>query len=476
MIYVGNTKYKMYVGSTPRKFQTEKEYFYVFHSATGIIERHKMQNHFNLYELVSEGYIYDGYSFSIGIDDNYIGDYSLALKNGTFEIDYPNIEWVDDKIQDVNFTSYDGTTISKTGRNGSKSMHGNHATYISTEKANDMTPIPGAIYYLIEVDASKYGRFSIVKVGASKDAEGKYNCFAVVAKIATGNQQSLNVYINGVKVENGKTLTSFTCSYYLNGTRKSYTISQSVLGYRFFTLRSDLLYYGAGVTEAFEDNTNYAIRMVWVSIDGMEQDHVLVLHTGNRTDDTLKTANPSEYLELTGTQWIDTGLTFNSVDDFELVFDVAPTRFYNYNPIHCINNGTTNESWIDSSGKYAYRQASVRSNNFALTLNQRVKIRNVYKNGKCDIYIDDTLKQSITCNPVSLENTLWLFHRVAYAELKVYWVYIYKNGELVMGLQPIKSGNNGYFLDYVNDKIIYNSGTGDFVLPSEESNETNESE
>ena len=247
MLYVGDNKYRVYVGNTLRKFKTEKDYFYVFHSATGIIEKHAVVPHFNLCDLVSDGYIYEGYSFSIGNVDRCAGDYALALKNGTFEEDYPNVQWTDNKLQDINYIAFNGTTLSVTGIG---TITVNKASHIIDERADDMTPIPGAIYYLIEVDASKYSRINIVKYGPSKDSNGKYNSYLVFARIATTYYRSATVYVDGVNI-NAKSAASFSSYYYLNGARKTATFNTSSIGYRFIILASSSLYYGTNYSEAF---------------------------------------------------------------------------------------------------------------------------------------------------------------------------------------------------------------------------------
>jgi hypothetical protein len=171
------------------------------------------------------------------------------------------------------------------------------------------------------------------------------------------------------------------------------------------------------------------------------------------------------YLAMTGTQWINTGLTFNGINDFEFLLDIAPTRFYDYNAISCIGTATTNESWIGSTGNYLYRQSKKRSSGVAVTLNKRVKLGVVFNGSSYILYRDGVQITSSTCTAVTSSSPLWLFHRKMYAEAKVYRVKIWKNGELVMDLQPVVDNNVGYFYDSVGEALVSNSGTGDFVLP-----------
>lgn len=479
MIYVGNTKYKMYVGSTPRKFQTEKEYFYVFHSATGIIERHKMQNHFNLYELVGDGYIYEGYSFDIGRNDLAAGDYGFAIKNGTFEEEYPNIEWVNDKLQDVNFAPFDGTSLAGTGHSGTSTIISvGKAQYVTLEKADNVTPIPGAVYYLIEVDASKYSRVNIVKYGPSKDSEGKYNSYLIFARTATAYYQSVKVYVDGIEIY-VKVAASFSSYYYLNGTRKTATFNKSGLGYRFVIYGSSSLYYGAGYNEAFEDNTIHAVKMVLTTLDGMEIIRYMIFQTGNRTDNAetgLVSGKSIEYLENGSNSYIDLDYIANNDTAVDVKFQYVTVKAQSY----IFSNSTAWEGYfalyINGSSKIAYSTSTAKHYvNTGIVPDTNIHVAKLDACSVAGKFYYDNRSFSFNAGSRRSEPTRLFAAVDKYGPglARIYYIKFIENGIPVLDLTPVKIGVKGYMLDYVEGKLYGNAvDTEDFVLPPEETNET----
>lgn len=170
------------------------------------------------------------------------------------------------------------------------------------------------------------------------------------------------------------------------------------------------------------------------------------------------------YLECTGSQYVNTGITFNGVESFEIELDFAPTRFWNWNHLLCIGTSSTNESWIYSDGRFAFRYNNVRSSFIQLTIDTRVLLRAVYQNPTCTIYFDGVEKASFSASPTSVTSPLWFFYRTYFAEVKVWGFSVVQNGMSVMNCTPYKNGGVGCFYDYVSGNYIYSDGADNFVI------------
>lgn len=178
-----------------------------------------------------------------------------------------------------------------------------------------------------------------------------------------------------------------------------------------------------------------------------------------------------EYIEFSGTQYIDTGIKFNDVQTYTFELDFSPTRFYNYNAIVCLGTGTNQESWIDSTGKFYWRWNNIKIPTVtnAQTLNARITAR-IEWNGVAPksmvLYIDNTLVASSTSNnltPLTIEDTLWLMHRSNYGYAKVYECKLIQDGTLVFDGLPVRKNGVGYLYDRVSGELFGNAGTGDIT-------------
>lgn len=135
MIYVGNTRYKMYVGSTPRRFQLdEPECFYIYHTSSNIIEKRYLADYPTINFPAIAGNSYGG----VFTDYGGKGTVATAIANGD------PVTFVDDRVQD------DGIGyIGESNVSGATQMFDyNNAITAGTTA---YTPIAGTIYYVKEV-------------------------------------------------------------------------------------------------------------------------------------------------------------------------------------------------------------------------------------------------------------------------------------------------------------------------------------
>ena len=177
-----------------------------------------------------------------------------------------------------------------------------------------------------------------------------------------------------------------------------------------------------------------------------------------------------EYIESTGTQYIDTNAQIFNKDKHEIVIDFEPTAFYNYNQLFgSTTNADSFEAWIYSTGNLHGRyNGSVYGNQNALTVNTRYLVDLIKDNANLFKYVDGTLYPGGATNVTTstATGTLTLFKSGSdYSKFKLYSAKIYANDEVVRDYVPCiedASGRVGLY-DVVNGIFYENSGTGDFT-------------
>lgn len=179
-----------------------------------------------------------------------------------------------------------------------------------------------------------------------------------------------------------------------------------------------------------------------------------------------------EYLESTGTQWIDTGIVPDNTYTFNC--KVAVTQD-NYN---CVYWGTRNSGNTHSKNNQCY-------------LNSNDISGSPYENRSIHLYSTDVSASSNwasnvipsvntmyeltditvvpTMNPMIYPITLFAFNMIGdiNAELgkcRIGCWKCYSNGQIVRDFIPVRKGNIGYMYDRVSGKLFGNSGTGNFIL------------
>ena len=170
-----------------------------------------------------------------------------------------------------------------------------------------------------------------------------------------------------------------------------------------------------------------------------------------------------EYLELTGSQWINTMVSLANITNWELELDFSPTRFWNYNAIHSFDGSNTNESWIYSNGKYAFRYNNVKSDEIQLTINTRTLLKVSYNGTAFTVYIDGVQKSQKNASVLTQNYMLWLFRRVSNAEILFYGGKLSINNNQILNLLPVRIGDTGFIYDSISNEIIHNLGSAAFV-------------
>lgn len=182
-----------------------------------------------------------------------------------------------------------------------------------------------------------------------------------------------------------------------------------------------------------------------------------------------------EYLESTGTQWIDTGYKDNSnanemVFDFDvegkedIIGNVGREFYINGTKIVGIANGVTAFAYYKPTTTRILISVPTQTGN-------RYNIVTTYSKTNSTFTIDvEGTQQSGAYSGISSNINYTMLNRgndVANFKGKIYSGKIYEDGELVRDFIPVRVGNVGYMYDKVSKQLFGNSGTGAFILGSD---------
>jgi len=175
-----------------------------------------------------------------------------------------------------------------------------------------------------------------------------------------------------------------------------------------------------------------------------------------------------EYLESTGTQYVNTGVLIDtSTDTVEIAF-MPHTETSGYQAYY-----GTDET---GNGQFSLRK-NTNGNNIQVLKNTAVSA-GITADEKWHTVkvtpnkaIVDGVDIALTQSDAQYTKSLMLFARIttadtitAYAKCRIASFKIYRNGTLVRDLIPVRKGTVGYLYDRVSGKLFGNAGTGDFVV------------
>ena len=170
-----------------------------------------------------------------------------------------------------------------------------------------------------------------------------------------------------------------------------------------------------------------------------------------------------EYLQSSGTQWIDTGIIpdSNTIVQFKFVNlyitdDVIIGYFINdTNDWRLFNHVSACYFDMPNSGRIA------GGNIYENTLYE-LELGNYYvKNLDTGINIVSGNATSYTgISTITLNN----YNNVSFSRNRWYYVKIYSGSVLVRDFIPVRIGQVGYMYDKVSKQLFSNAGTGEFIL------------
>ena len=178
-----------------------------------------------------------------------------------------------------------------------------------------------------------------------------------------------------------------------------------------------------------------------------------------------------EYLESTGTQYIDTGIYPDQDTGVEIEFSTSFTNS-DREAFGARSYSRYYELLLDRS-HYLYYQYGSSTPIIAYGTNNLNYYYNWYadKNVLRDLS-NKTVLATLPEQTFSISNTLYLFglHSSSFQRGlvgRICYCKIYSNQILVRDFIPVRVGQVGYMYDKVSGTLIGNAGTGDFVLGPE---------
>ena len=212
-----------------------------------------------------------------------------------------------------------------------------------------------------------------------------------------------------------------------------------------------------------------AIVIVAVVVSGVLFSRPIKAMLGKLLPWTLPYDAEVEYLESTGSNFIDTGVVCGQV--YEITVDIIPlgaaggTYIQNPNAGNRLHNPSS-QLVIDQLRTTSY-YGSARwwgpSNSFPANVRALIRYGNfyVYKNGSL-LTTQTAVDRS---SEIITENTL----RIMIAKQKCYGVTVSNGGTLVRDFIPVRFTNEkdepeGAMYDKVSGKLFRNQGTGNFII------------
>ena len=174
-----------------------------------------------------------------------------------------------------------------------------------------------------------------------------------------------------------------------------------------------------------------------------------------------------EYLESTGTQWINTRIvpTLNT----KVVVKVAFTR-RTYTGYYGVRDGdflrfTCTTFSNGSSFVFSMNYDAWPTNRASCSLNTPFVL--MAKNGQYSIN-NNTYSSAVVTNKI-FNSTFLLFRYFGGSSyensyMRLYFIEFYENDILTHSFIPVRKSTTGYLYDKVSGKLFGNAGTGNFIL------------
>ena len=192
------------------------------------------------------------------------------------------------------------------------------------------------------------------------------------------------------------------------------------------------------------------------------------IQTGGGTDHPIVI----EYLEGTGTQWINTGITNITATDYfsftaaktsttsAMAFGWSTTSYYNLN-LHHTGQQKIELAW-GAAGKVI--RTDLNEINTFHTYSTAIASSRVY------FYVDGTSKGYVAAPSDSGNHTIYMFARQTDGEvalispMKIKHFIYFRNNIPLRDFIPVRVGQVGYMYDRVSGTLFGNAGTGSFTL------------
>ena len=180
-----------------------------------------------------------------------------------------------------------------------------------------------------------------------------------------------------------------------------------------------------------------------------------------------------EYLESSGTQYINTGITCNTdTDVLQVKFSIS--SFVSFCGVAGYRVGASDHNFAIGYNQSNAMSADCNNSNYA---NSRALISDAVANTDYTIIIsrqgryiykgDSLVDSNTSTSDIFTTGDIYIFAVNGiqnYSQIKVKSFQIERNGVTIMDLMPVRKGNTGYLYDKVSGRLFGNQGTGDFVV------------
>ena len=180
-----------------------------------------------------------------------------------------------------------------------------------------------------------------------------------------------------------------------------------------------------------------------------------------------------EYLESSGTQYIDTGITCNTdTDVLQVTFSIS--SFVSFCGVAGYRVGASDHNFAIGYNQDNAMSADCNNSNYA---NSRAQISDAVANTDYTIIIsrqgryiykgDSLVDSNTSTSDIFITGDIYIFAVNGiqnYSQIRVKSVQIERNGVTIMDLMPVRKSNTGYLYDKVSGRLFGNQGTGDFIV------------
>ena len=176
-----------------------------------------------------------------------------------------------------------------------------------------------------------------------------------------------------------------------------------------------------------------------------------------------------EYLESTGTQYIDTRIIMHGdTSEFRMTYSGKTDEYFSCG----VRQSYNDRAFVFSNGGSNWKTYNKYFLNYGTLsqmptyLNDEV-IHTVVMNNT--VIVDSQLLYTFTTSSFTTSDTFYLFagntkdYGIRYGYMRIYKCQFYENGVLVRDFIPVRKGTTGYMYDKVSGQLFGNSGTGDFI-------------
>lgn len=328
--------------------------------------------------------------------------------------------------------------------------------YYNTAYDNLITAVRDTQYIYKQYKNLVYIDGKLVKTLPEANFSSKYNMYLLASHRGEAELTNIGkVKLNYCKIWDGDTLVRDFIPCY----RKS----DNVVG--MYDLVNDVFYTNAGTGE-FEKGSNVIIASENEDYIN-EEDYII----GKDGFEFLY--QQVEYIESTGTQYIDTGLKLNQDSKVELEFKI--TEAGDYNVFGSRTSASENNFGIIFSN--TYQEIDVDFQNYTtnrLSISNDIS-RKIYKISNEGLYIGDIKKTVTSYENFTTPENAYIFNMsgnppdIEIAKMKLYYCKIWDGDTLVRDFIPCyqKSDNVAGLYDLVNDVFYTNAGTGNFTVGAE---------